>query len=354
MIKTYDEIFDTMKNYFVTNQNKVTDLNEGSVIASIFEAVAREISAEYVAILANVDTYQKKIAFAQFDFQKKAGLAATGSVVFTRNPAFGNNIDIPAGTEIATTDGVGFVTMNDVVLSAGELTSEPVIIQCKSIGTIGNVAANTVSVMTSIIPGITAVTNESACAGGVDEETDDEYSNRFRQFILGLGQSSVRGIKAAVLGINGIKSCSVVEHFPPVSGYNFTVYAEDGTGTLPQELLNSIQTLLDGDATHTGIRAAGLRSRILAPTIVMLTVTVFAHIDWSIPQQYIEDEIKNKITGYVLSLGIGEAPSQNIFENLVKGQYGIVSMDGVEVAGMPDVFDATMIARISSIDVEFV
>ena len=354
MIKTYEEIFNAMKQYFVAHQDKVTDLNEGSVIASIFEAVAREIEAEYISIVSNIDTYQKRIAFAQFDFQKKAGLSATGSVVFTRNPAFGNAIDIPAGTEVATFDGTTFVTVEDTILDAAVLTSDPVIIQCKSIGTVGNVAADTITVIMSVIPGLTAVTNEAACAGGVNEETDDEYNNRFKEFILGLGQSSVSGIRAAVLGINGIKSCSVVEYFPPVEGYNFTVYAEDGTGSLPANLMSTIQTLLDGDAAHSGLRAAGLRSRILAPTIMRLNVTVSAHINWSIPRQYIEDGIRGKIVDYLASLGIGDAPSQNTIEGIVKGQYGIRSMDSVVINGMPDVLDSTMIVRANSVAMEFV
>jgi uncharacterized phage protein gp47/JayE len=73
MMKTYDQIMSAMKAYVVANQTTITDLNEGSVIASILEAVAREMASEYIAIITNIDTYQKKIAFAQFDFRKKTG-----------------------------------------------------------------------------------------------------------------------------------------------------------------------------------------------------------------------------------------------------------------------------------------
>lgn len=353
-MKSYNEIYDAMKNYIVANQSKVTDLNEGSVMASLLEAVAREIAAEYISIVANIDTYQKKIAFAQFDFQKKTGLAATGSVVFTRNPAIHNNIDIPSGTELATSDGIAFVTVGDNILPAGSLVSGTVLVECKSIGKAGNVDAGEINVISSVIPGLASVTNDVACSGGVDEETDLEYSNRFRTFILGLGQASVPGIRAAVLGINGLKSCSVVEHFPPQDGCNFSVYAEDGSGTLPQGYVSQIQTVLDGDDTHSGIRAAGLRSRILSPALVMLTVTVSAHINWSVPPHYIDNDIRSKITSYVATLGIGECPSNQVIESLVRAQYGIISVDEIIISGLPGVFDATMIARVRAVTTEFV
>lgn len=354
MAKTYKQIIDAMKAYIAATQNKVTDLNEGSVIASILEAVAREISAEYISIVSNIDTYQKKIAFQQFDFSKKEGLAATGYVVFVRDTAYRSNIDIPTGTEIATTDGVTFATVENVILESGSSESPSVEVQCATIGTTGNVAANSIAVLNSTVPGLASVTNPIDFSGGVNEETDDEYESRFREFILGLGRSSVHGVRAAVLGINGIKSCSIVEHFPADSGYNFTVYAENGTGALPSDLSVEVQdVVIGGGDTETGCRAAGVRARVLAPTMEKLTITVRAAIDWSIPKMYVEEEMNAKIAAYINGLGIGEAPNLKTLEDIAKGQYGILTVSSIIISGLPDPFTDSMIARLASVVAEF-
>lgn len=353
MMKTYDQIMSAMKAYVVANQTTITDLNEGSVIASILEAVAREMASEYIAIITNIDTYQKKIAFAQFDFRKKTGVAATGSVVFSRDSTYRNDLHIPAGTEVTTPDGITFVTVEDAIIIGGTTESAPVEIKCKTLGASGNVGVGTISIINSTIPGLSTVTNAVACSGGVDEETDDEYDSRFREFILGLAQSSVPGIKASVLAINGVKSCSIVEHFPPESGYHFTVYAEDGSGTLPDDLLTTVENVVNGGGDEGGIVAAGIRARILAPALQKITITVTATIDWSIPRQYIEDEMTAKISGYINGLGIGERPDQGILKDLASRQYGIEAVSSVAISGLPEVFDDSMVVRISSVVAEF-
>ncbi|GAB6276234.1 MAG: hypothetical protein SAMD01599839_07740 [Rectinema sp.] len=353
MAKTYKQIIDAMKAYIVANQTTLTDLNEGSVIASMLEAAAREMAAEYIAIITNVDAYQKKIAFAQFDFQRKEGLAASGSVVFGRDIAYRNDISIPAGTKVTTADGVSFLTTAGLVLAAGSSNSAAVGVLCETVGILGNVAAATITVIESTIPGLATVSNSAACAGGVNQETEDEYDSRFREFILGLGKSSVHGIRAAVLAVNGIKSCSVVEHFPAESGYNFTVYAENGAGALPVALLTKIENVVIGGGEEDGCKAAGVRARVLAPTVQMLTITITATIDWSIPRMYVEQEMSSKISSYISGLGIGEAPEIKTLEDIAKGQYGILSVASVVIDGLPAPFLSSMIARLASVVAEF-
>ncbi len=354
-MKTYQEIYDDMKNYFVANQNIVTDLNQGSVIASIFEALARVIASEYIAIMTNVDTYQKNIAYAQFEFQRKSGQAASGFVTFTRNPAFSNDIYIPKGTLLETDDGTQFNTVADYIFVAGSsLTSDPVPVQCSTIGLIGNVAANMITTLKSVIVGIASVTNTGACAGGTDAETDAEFAARFREYILGLGRSTVPGIKAAVLGVDGIKSCSVVEHFPPVDDYNFTIYAENGAGVLPNDLKSEVETLILGDDDNPGYKAAGVRARVLAPDLYPITITISASIDWSIPRAYIDEEIEAKLQNYFNVLGIGDSPDTAILYDIVRGQYGILQLSNLNISGLPETMDGSKIVRLANVITEYV
>jgi hypothetical protein len=64
---------------------------------------------------------------------------------------------------------------------------------------------------------------------------------RFKYYINGLQGSNRYGIMAGVLGVEGVRSVSIDEHFPPKSNiYNFTVYVDDGTGSLTENLKNTV------------------------------------------------------------------------------------------------------------------
>lgn len=87
---------------------------------------------------------------------------------------------IPAGTEVSTNDTVSdpatFATSARLVLPStgyAEVWAESL-----DQGSSGNVAADTVTVLDSDVPGVVMVTNESAASGGADVESDDSYAAR--------------------------------------------------------------------------------------------------------------------------------------------------------------------------------
>lgn len=103
---------------------------------------------------------------------------ATGTVNFSNKSS--QSIDVPTGTQLATSSGVVFVTTLDVIVPPnGSSYVPPVTVQAQNPGTGGNVAANTIVNITSagqqrIIqfnPSLTStsvlgVTNPSAATGG--------------------------------------------------------------------------------------------------------------------------------------------------------------------------------------------
>jgi uncharacterized phage protein gp47/JayE len=350
--KAYKTIYEDMRNYVIAHQDKLTDFNAGSVISSILEALAREVAALYLKAMSNVNTYSKNIAYAQFNFEKKSGLAASGYVVFARDVASASEVAIPASTQVETSSGVAFITAAEVKIASGAKESSAVMVTSTAVGADGNVGISKIDTISGTLLGVDSVRNDAAFTGGVDEETDEEYHNRFQDYIDGLGKSSVPGIRSTALGINGIKSVKVLEHFPPEDGYNFTVFAEDGSGYLPSALKTAIQTALDGDEETEGARACGLNCRTLAPSIINVNPSIVIRINWNIPKGLIESEITTKLTKYINGLNIGTAYDKKVVYNMLMNQSGVLEV----VSMTPDTTTPTdrQIIRMGTLSLESV
>jgi uncharacterized phage protein gp47/JayE len=324
--KSYREILEAMRNYIIAHQTKVTDFNEGSVALSLVEAPARELAALYSKTVSNIELYAKDMAYAQFDFQKKEGLPAGGAVRFSRKAASSIEVSIPQGAKVSTANGLQFETITDSKIVAGAVDSAPVPISCTEVGNIGNVGIHKIDTIVNSLYGVDSVLNDNVLSGGVDEETDEEYANRFSEFIIGLGKSSVSGVRATALSINGVRSVSLVEHFPAENGYHFTLYAENGSGSLPSSIKAMIEEVIIGNDTIEGVRACGINARVLAPEIVPVSPIIVFRVDGSIPAGLIEEELSIKITNYINTLKIGVPYEKKIIYNMVMRQAGALDI----------------------------
>lgn len=127
-----------------------------------------------------------------FGFERQKATIATGFVKFQRNTPATANIVIPAGvilkSHISTaTDGVlpEFITTSTVTLHVGESETGLVPIKAKTPGSIGNVPAEAITIMSfAPVLGITSVTNPAATEGGTDQEDDNSLKTRFKNTVF--------------------------------------------------------------------------------------------------------------------------------------------------------------------------
>lgn len=128
-----------------------------------------------------------------FGFARQQGSQSIGYVTFSRNVASNYTVPVPLGTQIlansVTTDGGLTLALTYATTAYAELapgsTSVIVPIRCLSIGTIGNVAANTInSFARTPIIGITTVTNDVPTTGGTDVEGDAAFKVRFKNTVF--------------------------------------------------------------------------------------------------------------------------------------------------------------------------
>ena len=327
-VKRYPAILQDMVDWIIANQDKITDLNEGSVIRSFCEAVALEIEQLYIKTRVGFDRELKSVPFYAFNFTKEGAQKASGTVKFSRTGTSGT-IDIPAGTLIATADGIQFETTEDGFIQDGETESQGINIKAVEEGRDSNVPANTIDTIITPISGVEGVYNPTSTTGGQDEESDAEYLKRFQEFIEGLGKSNKAGLIAGAKSVEGVRSASVVEHFPPEAGYNVTVYIDDGAGNASQDLIDAVKSVLIGDRTsgNPGYKAGGINLRVLAPTKVTIDVAVEITDDGTFSQATIEYNVKQAIENYINNLWIGDDVIQNKIIEVIMAVSGVADLN---------------------------
>lgn len=130
---------------------------------------------------------------ALFGFNRQTATFSKGFVNFSRLTPSSFKIRIPAGTQIISrisgvtagnTTDITFTTTLEVILEPPNL-SVVAPVRATIPGTPGNVSANTITIFGgNPTLGITAVTNQLATLGGVDQEDDDEFKTRFRNTVF--------------------------------------------------------------------------------------------------------------------------------------------------------------------------
>lgn len=171
-----------------TPERLVLDTVAGALAESSIDLIglaeALNVDSKFGANLTNF--------MALFGFERQKSTVASGFVKFKRNTPATVNIVIPSGVILKShvsvaTDGIRpeFVTTSSVTLHVGETETELVPITAKAPGTIGNVPAEAVTIMSfAPVLGITSVANPAATTGGTDQEDDNSLKTRFKNTVF--------------------------------------------------------------------------------------------------------------------------------------------------------------------------
>jgi uncharacterized phage protein gp47/JayE len=197
---------------------------------------------------------------------RKAANPATG--VLTIKGVEGTTI--AAGFLFATPStsanpNIEFEATETVVIGSSLYASVPV--KCVEAGPVGNVPANSVTLMVSPIGGIATITNESAFTGGADEEDDDTLRERIQERDLDSEASFVGNISDYRRWAKEVSGVGDVIVMPEWMG--------KGTGTIKLIIMDSNgspanQTILD--AVYEYIMSPEDEDGRKAPVGAILTV----------------------------------------------------------------------------------
>ena len=305
-VRKYNEILEEMKNCAAANNSGLTDFNSGSVIMTIFEAVARPVEQAYIDARNGFVNNLNAIPYSIFDFQQKTGQKASVNVVFTRDTASDHATTIPQGTKVSDGSHV-FITTENAVIPINQTASNSVGATAEEVGEVYNVDKDTVQTIESNVSNeISGVNNPNSASGGINAETQLQMLQRFKIMINGLQGCNHYGIKSAVLQLESVRSVGIEEHFPPKNNvYNFTIYIDDGTGGLGADLQNHIFELVNGDDTpeKPGLKAAGTNFDVLAADAVPVDVSFTVYV-YRVDHEKIKNTLTDKLQNYINGLGI--------------------------------------------------
>lgn len=354
--KTSRAILADMQSWIIANQDKITDFNEGSGIASFCEAVAQQIGQVYLRGRIGFTRYLPNLPFYAFGFSKHAGTKASGIVRFSRNVSAVDAITLPIGIIVSTPSGLLYTTTSTGTIAEGATESGDVSVEANDIGASYNVPATAVSVITTPVIGVDIVNNAAAMSGGSDQESDNAFQQRFREFILGLARGSIYGLITGAKSVTGVRSASVIEHFPPLSGiYNVSLYIDDGAGNAPAEMIAAVENVIEGDGTVTypGYKPAGINLRVLAPTKVTVDVTVEIDDTGNVLREIVLQNAQGVIEEYINNLQIGESVIYNELVQRIMEVVGVYDLTlSSPAANVP--IGATQVARTGTIIITFV
>lgn len=332
----------SMITWFAGIQRKITDFVVGGKTRTKLEAVAVEMEAQDFQIYRAIKKAIAVAIYQAFNFNLRPAVRASGLVTITADPAPGQDIIIPKGTQLATI-GTGttaekvYATTAAATIPAGE-TSVSVSVACVTAGTTGNTGPNTVKVSKATIAGVTAITNPAGFNNGTEVETEQARQVRFTQYIStltrGIDDAIEYGAKTTYLtdeaGTITEQVTAALIVGPPAEGAAgaFTCYIYNGSGGASADLVTKTQQTIDGyrDANNKkvpGFKAAGVVATVTAATTLALDVTASVVAAFGSDKDALKIQVENAVSAYIQSLGLG---AEFIYNEMIER---IMSIAGV-------------------------
>lgn len=189
---------------------------------------------------------------------RKEATQAVGNVVVKGNGT------VPVGTLFQTEAGVSFTTTTTTTTAVKNEATIPV--QCIEAGTVGNVGANTITVIPMSIPGITSVTNPDAMTDGFDQESDDDLYERFHFHVTQPATSgNVNHYIEWASSIPGVGHVKVLPIWQGPGTVKVLVTDANGEPASPT-LLNTVKTYIES------VRPIGAEVTVVTPALFDLTI----------------------------------------------------------------------------------
>lgn len=235
------DIVSRMIDITLTGTQRINDFSEGSVILTLYEAVATQIEALYILSRQNIQDGIEQSIYESFNFYRIPEQKAYGSLRISFNSPLQADYVIPTGTQVGSSQSAYtqvYETIGDYFVPAGAVTAT-IDVYCTQAGTIGNVPAGTLDALLSSMSNIQAVTNPDAFQTGQDEEPLANVKSRFRAYINSLGRATKPAIEYGARTVPEIAGVYVDEQV----GY-IKVYCHDLNGNLSDNLKEQVYTAL--------------------------------------------------------------------------------------------------------------
>lgn len=246
---------------------------------------------------------------------------------------------IQAGEQFETDDGIVFDLTQDVVTTqstdgnwygTGTLESEET-------GTMNNVEANTITVISNPDDNVVSVTNPKNVSDGQDDEDDESYRNRLIMENTAKPGPTENGIKSALSNLTGVREVSIVSNdTDKVDSYgnlpeSIHIYILGGNG---QDIANTLIDCLPAGCVLNGSQAVNaidmsgnektIKFDFATDKPIYVKVNIQTNDQWNADSG--ASQIKEQIAQAISNLNMG----QKVF--LTKMYPIVYNIDGVDEA----------------------
>ncbi len=374
--QTFSEFVANMTAQWGANAGVQAVLLPGDPLLALFQSVSSQlVFLESIALtLSNLERAQTSTGtdldtwMAQFSYVRAPATYAEGPITASTASVLTYQVVIPVGTVIETPGGaiqyqvIADTTqaaynssLNAYLIAVGS-TSISVSVQAMLSGTASNVAANQLTVVVNSIPGLSTVTNPAAISNGVDAESDANFLAGFVTYLNSLAEATQGAIQNAIDSVQqGLESLLLENQ--TVTGATavgqFSAIIDNGTGSPPSSLLNSIGAALDS------VRAFCVQANVSGPVLQTVTISLNVRLANPLPNGLtsggITSTVQTNIISFVNSLGIAQTLYLADLISIAMGVLGVtavqtstVTINGANSDFVPSV---TGVARTAVADV---
>lgn len=334
LVSTDSEWVDTREGTFYFDVTQVCLLE----CARIWDSLATEVPAAAFPLFAWGDYLDYHAA--TFGLERKAAVAAQGTVTFTGTAGTAIPTGVTVGTipASADVDPVEFLTTAPATVGVGGTISVPVVAADE--GASGNVSAGAIIEIVSPSPGVSAVTNAAATTGGVDVENDEDLRGRILLEFEGAGGGRISDYKRWALSVPGVGRVFV----NPVWNGPGTVQVVVMTSTgdpVAGSVVSAVQDYIDpATGSAEGQAPPGVTVTVQTPTAV--AVNIVASVTFksgaytlggtggTIEQQ---SQIVAALSDYIDNLDVGEDVIYNHVLAAFFRAEGVLNVSGLTVNG---------------------
>lgn len=267
---------------------------------------------------------------------RKSASPSVGYVTFSLSSAAVTSFLIPSGTTLSTTDGKTLTTTTDATFASGSTTLAQVPVQTTlagldqqcAVGTITNI----VSAITGSPDGLT-VTNPLATSLADDDELDDALRDRARLNYTTQARGTLKAIRAAALGVSGIRKATVFE-VQDVNGYSGRLVELVISDAFTDSLVNvgtsatyqaqaSLVTQTIQDALDE-VRACGISVNVTLATVAMTSVQLSLRYSANTDAATAAKSARQAVVATINGLSPGETLTVAAIENALAQVPGLV------------------------------
>lgn len=371
-LPSFDRLFRLARNEILSRQPALSlDIVErpGSD-ANILVAAATAVADEVIGQLGNIaqGLYISSAEREQLDtllgdrygLGRKVAGSAVGTVQFTTT-APASAFVIPKNTELISTTGVRFQTVQAVTFPAG---TGPVSVQVRSTlsGADQQCKAGTITTIGAPIPSQPndlAVTNVLATAGATDVESDESYRERGRAFFTTASKGTLDAIRQGGLATPGVLFATAFESVndqglpaPQVQLVVTDQFTESllslSTGPLPSSYVTQSNQLAQlVYQTLQAYRAGGIYVNVVVGKVVVQAVTLSLSFYAGVDIDAVTTQARAACVNYINNLSPGQTLDPAALGQLITNIRGLTPASVVVTPNGPVVPKPVQVLRTS-------